>query len=843
MVKLRRGAVLYPFLSLSILYARVVWKTVGPGGGSDLLCSAVHPTNPDVIYIAGDIEGIYKTADGGASWHLINNNLARGPWTQDVYRIQQIKIDPNDPSYKTLYICTPIGLFRTTDDGEKWTLVFPDTFYSEVDFVAVYSVAIDPEDGNTIFLGTQGRGAYRTTDGGLNWDSLNVGMPDTAIVYGIYIDPTSQLGNRTIYLGTSDGVYKSTDNGNSWSPQNTGLPHNYVWNLRGVVSGGSSILYLTLLTQGIPGNPSSFKGGIYKSTNGAASWTDITGDLPKYQATDSLFYFYQKFVVNPLNTDVIYIGTIMGFPDEELGAWEEWGIYKTYNGGISWKKIDTVLTFGWMDTTFYNERHALVLDMSPADTNIIYWGRDWMSKSTDAGRTWQQIYTSQVGSAWRGNGLEMMMTEGMAFDLSNSDIVYVGYDDMGPFRSNDGGISFMPLDTIQDPYDGYDAAKDIIVDPDNGDHIYLSRYEGMGFAQEYGFSMGQVWRSTDGGTTWQKASAGLPDGRPDLAIDPKNGSPGSRTLYCASYNNGVYKTTNSGGSWSPVNNGLGEDAAYAWEISINPSNPEEIYLGLNSMGKGGGLYKSTDGGSSWTKLTNFPPYDVLSIKFDTLNNYVYVGATDNYDWSFNGGLYRSDDGGNSWTKILSQPRVSDVEILQSSPDTIFAVSQPWYSVWIDSLNPGVYRSFDGGTSWSNITGNLQHTFITFIKLNPNDLSELYAGTGGGGLWVSNNAVGMEENTINKGTKHNLLKNFPNPFSRSTLIRYTLSQTGFVRIDIYNVAGQRVRRLVGEKKTPETYTIRWDGKDERGRLLPQGLYYCNLMVENHIVETEKMLILR
>ncbi|NOY59516.1 MAG: hypothetical protein GXO75_11405, partial [Calditrichaeota bacterium] len=194
-------------LSASILPAQISWRPIGPGGGSDLLASAVHPANPNIVYIGGDIEGIFKTTDGGASWKIINHNLASGPWTPDVYWVQQIKFGPKDPTYQTLYICTSIGLFRTDNGGNTWSLVFPNTFYDEEDFMPVYSIAIDADDDRTIFVGTQGMGAYRTTDGGLNWNPLHVGMVDSAVVHGIYIDPTSPRGNRTVFLGTSDGIY------------------------------------------------------------------------------------------------------------------------------------------------------------------------------------------------------------------------------------------------------------------------------------------------------------------------------------------------------------------------------------------------------------------------------------------------------------------------------------------------------------------------------------------------------------------------------------------------------------------------------------------------------------
>ncbi|MDQ7040714.1 MAG: T9SS type A sorting domain-containing protein, partial [Rhodothermus sp.] len=786
---------------------------------------AIHPSNPDIVYAGGDIEGLWKTTDGGATWTFVNNNLATGPWTPDVYNIRQIKFDLNDSTYNTLYIATSIGLFKTTNGGRIWLLAFPDTFYNEVDFISVYSVAIDPSDPYTIFVGTEGGGLHRTTNGGATWSALPVPMADTTIVYDIYIDPTSPVGNRILYVGTSDGVFKSTDHGNSWSARNTGLPHKEVWRLKGVINQGQPILFLTLVTHGTPGNPASFQGGIFRSTDGASRWKDITGNLPVYQSMyEELFYFYREFVINPIQPNILYIGTALGYPDESLGAYLEMGIYKTTNGGDTWTRIDTSITWGWINPGFFDERFAFALAMAPSDTSVLYWGKDWLLKTTDAGKSWSQVYTRRVGNAWRGNGLEMMWTEDMAFAPHQPEVLYVGYDDMGLFKSTDGGVSFMPMDPVQDPYGGYDAVKDIVLDPQNPDHLYISRYEGGGMMFATGFSMGRLWRSTDGGNTWEAIVNGLPEGHPDLVLDPISGTPGNRTLYCAVYHHGVYKSTNSGVSWFPINNGLGADAAYAWKIALNPNNPQELYLGLNTLGQGGGVYRSTDGGNSWTKLTGFPDYDVLSIRIDP-HNRIYIAATDNFDWSFEGGLFRSTDGGMTWTRIFSQPRIADVAISPHNPDILAAASISWYAVWIDTLQPGIYRSVDGGRTWTNITGTLQHTFVTFLQWHPTDSTRLFVGTAGGGLWYTANALPVEVIDVSPGTiadKLTIHPNYPNPFRTTTTIRYELPTDGFVRLAVYNVLGQVVARLEDAWKRAGTYTTRFDA-----RHLPGGVYFLRL----------------
>ena len=807
------------------------WKNIGPGGGSDLQSIAVHPTNSNIVYTGGDIEGLFKTLNGGQSWANINNNLATGPWTPDVYWTNQIYFDKSDVTYNTLYLATAMAMFKTTDGGATWSLSFPSVINSETDFISVYSVVIDPTNNNIIYTGTDGKGIYKTIDGGINWLKLNVPSLDSATVYSLVFDT-----NKNLYLGTTNGIFKSTDNGNTWTQANNGLVNTTVWNLRTVTISSQTTLFATVITHGTPGSPSTFDGGIFKSSDGASSWQNISSDLPQYQSSDSLFYFYWRFAVNPLNTNTVYIGTSVGSPDESLAAFENWGIYKTVNGGQSWVKVDNNLSLGWMNGTFFDERHALVLAIAPSDANTIYWGRDWMNKSTDGGQNWAQIYTQKISSAWKGNGFELMMVESMAFDPTNTQRVFVGYDDMGPFRSDDNLNSFVPLDPKMDPYDGYDAGKDFEIDPANGD-IYLSRYDGLGSAFNSGYGLGQVWKSTDNGTNWSLISNGLPDGRPELVLDKLSGVAGNRTMYCASFGNGIYKTTNSGGAWSAVNNGIGADASKIWELLINPNNSSELYAGVNSFGGGGALYKTTDGGNIWIKLSSFPAFDILTIDYDKTNNIIYVGATDNYDFNTDGGLYRSADGGTTWTKIFNHTRIVDVEIDPNNSNLIYVASQPWYEVWLPNINPGIYKSTDGGTNWNNISGNLSHSFIDFIKLNPNNTSQLFAGTGGGGLWVNDNATAVDQvgNTI--PSKFTLSQNYPNPFNPSTTISYQLSEITFVTLKVYDALGREVKKLVNKEQPAGNYNVNFEASK-----LSSGVYFYRITA-NDIVDTKKMLLLK
>ena len=639
-------------------------------------------------------------------------------------------VDPTD--FQTIYACTWAGLHKSTDGGENWTFIFPLPYTEEVPPVSF--VAVDPDDGGILYAGIgnadgneDGTGSlYRSTDGGATWELLDVGMPDEAVVHSVVIDPTSPAENRSILVSTDGGVFRSEDNGGTWTDINAGLPHLNARRLGYSTSGGNLTLFLTLKTEGDSANLDSFKGGIYKSTDGGDNWISINGDLATVPYEDPNdpppFYDFWKFAIHPTNSDIMYIAT-------NLGGWGDlWGIRQTVDGGAHWTKIDTAITYGWLDNQWWNEANITVLEIAPSAPDMLIAGGDFVRKTTNAGQTWEQVYTTPVGNHWAGRGIELLVPFDVAFDPTDPNILYVGYDDMGFWRSDDGGQSFARLDEVQ--IGDFDAVNSIAVGGTTGD-VYVGRNRGTNDEAD-GYVVGQVWKSADQGESSTVVGNGLPEGRPVLVMDNANS-----VLYAAIYGQGVYKTTDGGQAWSRASNGLGSDAAFAWTLVIDPANPQTLYLGLNTLaGTGsGGVYKTQDGGQNWTKLNGIPSDDVLSVAVHPSNSQtLYVGLTQDYSWTTSGGGYKSTDGGETWVKVLDQPRISVVLVHPTQTDAIFAASQPWWN-HISGVDSGLYRSLDGGQTWELISENLGHAFILFARINLHNPDQIFVGTHGGGLWV------------------------------------------------------------------------------------------------------------
>lgn len=723
--------------------ADVTWQNIGPGGGSDLHFLAIHPENADIIYVSGDIEGIFKTTDGGQTWRNINGNLAHSNYGADAYFTNDIIIDPTN--HDRIYLATSTGLFVSEVGGETWTLLYPDAIATEDDASPVATVAVHPANPDILFMGLgngtdgseadfepfppfEGRaGLMKSVDRGATWETVATGISNGTTIHSVVINP---LNPEEIVLASTSGVYRTSDGGSSWQAANSGLPHNECHRLVGRNVDDALHLIMTVKVLGTIGDASTHSGGVYKSTNGGTTWTDITGDLPRYDVDNELFYDFWQFDVHPTDTDIIYVATVRG------SSFEGSGIFATFDGGATWEHLYTPAEGGWMEPQWFFDPYAFALKIAPSNPNRVVISGDRVDLTDDGGDTWSQKYTKAIGGAWQGNGLELMNTDGIAFDPTNASSYYIGFDDMGLFRTDDAGQSFFRLDSKQDPTIGTvssaDGVKDIVVDPENGD-LYISRWQGSQGGFNSNYTSGGIVFSSDRGQTVTDRSTGLPAGRHDLVMIPGDGSPGSRTLISAVFHHGIYRSEDSGQTWTASNDGLGSNADKAWELYVDPTHPQIVYLGLNHRGAGAaGLYASFDRGLTWNTVSGFPAGDVLTVYIDS-SSAVYASVTDSFDWSTSGGLYRSTDGGVTWTMIHDHSRVIDVDVHPQDPTRLLVTGQAWYRA--SGQDGEIFLSEDSGNTWESISGGAAHTFFNFGRFYVNqDVTQVIAGTAGGGIW-------------------------------------------------------------------------------------------------------------
>jgi photosystem II stability/assembly factor-like uncharacterized protein len=199
------------------------------------------------------------------------------------------------------------------------------------------------------------------------------------------------------------------------------------------------------------------------------------------------------------------------------------------------------------------------------------------------------------------------------------------------------------------------------------------------------------------------------------------GVPGdSTTFYFGGVNGGIWKTTDAGMVWNPKFDGqpIGSIGA----LAVAPSDSKVIYAGTgesdirSDLSSGNGVYKSSDGGSTWTHLGLDGTRQISRIVVDPQNpDVVYVGGLGHaYGPNEQRGVYKSIDGGRHWSKVLDtglEVGISDLAICPGNPQILFAGTwnshrPPWSTYApIDGPGGGLYRSEDGGTTWSRLSGN------------------------------------------------------------------------------------------------------------------------------------------
>ncbi|MCH8011348.1 MAG: T9SS type A sorting domain-containing protein [Candidatus Marinimicrobia bacterium] len=345
-----------------------------------------------------------------------------------------------------------------------------------------------------------------------------------------------------------------------------------------------------------------------------------------------------------------------------------------------------------------------------------------------------------------------------------------------------------------------------------------------------------------------------------LVIDP-NSDLDSRILYAASYGNGIYKTTDGGVSWFPVNNGLGINRNIS-KIVIDPANSNILYVGIESYnvfsGENittvqGGIYKTSDGGQNWIRIdTNPPQISVSDLAINPTNsNIIYSAVREHLDVNqkimYRGGVYKSTDRGNNWIELSSgfgdndNLNVGTLAINPQNPEIIYAGTFDRY-YHDESSGRGIFKSTNGGVNWTPINSGLSNLNTNIITIDPSDHSRLYVSTEGNGAFIGIDDIftsidDQYENEIQIPEKFYIEQNYPNPFNPVTTISYQLPKSAFVNLSIYNVTGQFVETLSNEHKSSGYYSVEWNASG-----VGSGLYFYRIEAGEY-TETKKCVILK
>lgn len=550
---------------------------------SEVFGLGVDPHDPNIVYVAA-LHGLFKTTDGGGKWTNVTTDAI------PLVSMRAVAIDPADST--TIYAGSDVGVFKSTNAGNSWnaansglaslkisTLAFnsanPAVLYAgatggglhksldrgniwiEINEgmgrIDVTSIAINPVDSNTIFL-TRFGGAFKTTNGGANWQSL----PISGDLRSVAIDPSNP---NTVYIGdtlrnTSNGLYRSTNGGMSWSPQTDTPTDRIVWSF-GVGPLGSSAVYL-----------GGDIGGVFKTTDQGTTWNGVNNGLSN---TD-----VRALALNPSNSSALYAGT------------RDNGVFKSTDRGQHWtaKPGSSPVT------------ECLVID--PSNPNVVYSAPNAL-KSTDGGDTWK-IITSGLLDPLRPTSLRVFS---IAIDSSNPRTLYAA-SFLGVFRSNNGGKEWKwsSLGIFSQP------VVSVTVDPSNPSIVYAGTaalYKSTDAGANWtrtGLSAGAsitsiaidasqpdvvyvggggAYTSTDAGGHWTRfliQNGGVGFSVFAIAVAPSS----PNIVYVGTSAGGVFRSGDRGATWSQINDGLTN--LNVRSLAVDPLDPNVVYAGT----AGGGVF-------------------------------------------------------------------------------------------------------------------------------------------------------------------------------------------------------------------------------------------------------------
>jgi len=625
-------------------------------------------------------------------------------------------------------------------------------------------ITFHPTLSGTFWIGAPAGGLWKTTNSGSSWTPLTDGMPSIG-VSGIAIDYTN---TNVIYILTGDGdagdtksigVLKSVNGGETW------MPTGWSWAVTDNVRGYKLIMHPTdhnTLFVVCRADDAIANAGIYKSTNGGTSWTQVksgltvqdiefkpgdptimyaSGGTQFLKSTDSGDTWTRILTgvpttanrmaigVTPANSSYVYI---LAGPSTATGVFV--GEYLSTNSGTSFTlKCNTPNLLGY-ETDGQDNKNQSWYDLATAvsrtdATKVIIGGiNTWAS--SNSGVNWNM--TSMWDTRVSGYGYTHADIHGLDINPLNNYLYCVS--DGGVHVSSNFGTTWTDITpgiAITEWYriSGIDSNPNLIIGgtQDNGSNKWsggtnMEHLQGadggdcmVDFTNSnilYCTYNGALMKSTNGGTSF-----GYIGPTYDNLLTPFIMNPNDHLTIYGGYNN-VYKSTNGGSSW--VNKGISGSSAMA----IGTSNSQRVYAA-----SGTSIWMSADGGDTWSSVgTNLPNYSITGIAVDPANSFSVFVTLGGYNAGQK--VYHSTDAGTNWTNISGT--------LPNIPTNCIAFANtsgsPANSIYIGT-DIGVFYRDDNHTDWIPFRNGLPTVPVFDLEINETS-SVITAGTFGRGLWRS-----------------------------------------------------------------------------------------------------------
>src|SRR5690242_9231284 len=713
------------------------WRAIGPTRAGRARAVSGVTSQPNVAYIGFDNGGVWRSTDYGSTWRPLFDAQSTGS-------IGAIAVAPSDPNI--IYVGSGAGIIRpdlavgdgmykSTDAGRTWThLGLHDT-------QMIAMIAVDPKDPNRLFVAALGhpygpneeRGVFRSTDGGQTFqkvlykdeytsaNDVRIDPSNPTIVYATLWQQQQSFIEGGSFGGASGGIFKSTDGGTTWSQLTEGLPTVLQANL-GISISNPNTIYATVAgaAPGVAAAPVGFGGGVigfYKSTDAGAHWTLVNGAGDTGRVPDN------RPLARIGGGDLTTIAVDPKNPDVVYTA--STVMWRSEDGGANWSAVRGAPGGDDYQKIWINPNDPDILLVVSDQGGVV---------SANRGASWSNWYTQPTAAMYH-------VTTDTAFPYR----VCSGQQDSGSAcvasRSMDGEITFHDWHPANIQEYGIAAP-----DPKDPDLVYGSARTNVSL---YNRRTGQT---TNVGPSAEQRAGGF--GR-NVRTMPIAWSPVDQsTLFYTS--NVVWKSTDHARSWTRISGDLTRQTwavpasagKYASTVTpaplgsitalaLSPMDINVIWAGTDD----GNIQVTMNGGGAWSNVT--PPaikpwtriFNMDAGHFDKATAYAAANTMRIDD--MNPHFWRTHDGGKTWTEINNgiAPGAVANSIREDPRQRGLLYAATDLQVWV---------SYDDGDHWESLKMDMPAISVRDLQVKDDDsclCSDLIAGTHGRGFWILDDKIG------------------------------------------------------------------------------------------------------
>jgi photosystem II stability/assembly factor-like uncharacterized protein len=785
----------------------------------------------------------------GATWTFVGPSNIAG-------RVRVVKYHPTNPDI--MYAGSASGgLFKSTNGGSSWMAMT-----DHLPTLAIGHMAFDPVDPETIYIGTgegsfnwdrvYGDGVYRSTDGGITWTNLmpelvrDIDLAINQVV--VHPDDPSMIFAAATFGGGTGALFRSTDKGDSWQAVLNGPARDVIIDpyMKNRVIVGFGYYH---------GRSSN---GLYYSDSLGKRFTfnKIVTNLPQ---PDSI----GRIVIDASPSEPGLIICVMSrAPRFNPTANQDFlGIFRSSDHGESWEKLPSSTQTNMREFLRAQGDYNLHIRFHPTNPDYVFVGGIEWWRSANRGDSFSRI-TNRDGatnSSWvdmhyisfkpDNPNVMAMSSDGGVFisrnalaatftcEEANAGLACMQFYAMDVDRSNTHRVA----GGTQDRRNNLGMATD----PDGWKRLSWSGdggYVAFDYTDPNIFYItsqyGNLARTTNGGTSFIRSINGLT--RTDASgnymfgfVTPFIMHPTlPKTIFLGG--NRMYRTSNGMQNWTPISEdltGATHSLSQIQDLSLCKSDPNVIYMVTGSSAR---AYRTSNAMAdpssvSYSRIDEGLPRVYLGrvTVHPTNPDIAYVGTA---AFSNVSGVYKTTDGGNTWTHMRGGSEETSLPLI---PVGAIAIYEKNTDIVFAGTDIGVYISYDAGENWAPYGDGLPNVVVDDLKITPDDI--MYAATHGRGMWMT--SIVLDSKDVPKPLVIALGQNYPNPFNPSTVIPFTLSQAEHARVRLYDSRGRLVRTLLDERRDAGEHTLQFDAGN-----LQSGVYIYELETPSQR-QNRKMMLLR